>query len=156
MQIRPVSKLKVLNVQLSKDKYPPKTFVRLNFDGKDLPEIALKGEHQPAAGDKTVAAFEEGDDGLLLAWLDPQTGQCFHVWHHTLAQSVAALLAGILCFYIFPDWDTYLPWQQAAFSLPLAGGAAWLLLAPGIKQQRLEKALKKKSEELYASKGKAK
>lgn len=154
MLLLPVKRLEMLNLQHSQNKYPPKTFVSMRFDGKAIPEVAIKGEFKPSLGNNTVAAFEDGDDSALLAWIDPESGQCFHVWRHSLAQSLAALLAGIFCFYLFPDWDKFALWQQITFSTPLVGGAAWLLLAPGIKQRHVENALQKKYNELYGSKNK--
>ncbi len=156
MQLRRVTRLEVLDLQHSKNKHPPKTFVSLRLDGESLPEVAIKGEVQPSHGSDTVAAFEAGEKPALLAWIDPESGQCFHVWRHSLAQSAAALLAGIFCFYFFPDWDKFAPWQQITFSVPLVGGATWLLLAPGFKQRRVENAMQKMSKELYGSKDKPK
>jgi hypothetical protein len=156
MQLRRVTRLEVLNLQHSKNKHPPKTFVSLRLDGEAVPEVAIKGEVQPLSGSNTVAAFESGEKPALLAWIDPESGQCFHVWRHSLAQSTAALLAGIFCFYLFPDWDKFALWQQITFSIPLVGGAAWFLLAPGIQQRQVENAMQKMSKELYGTKDKLK
>lgn len=155
MQLRPVSSLEVFDLQHTQLKKTKKTVLSLRLDGETVTDISLYGRLSPASGEQTVAAFSDDEKPTLLAWIDPQSGQCHHVWHSKPAHAAVALLLTVLCIFLLTRWESFATWLQITLGCIMFVGAGWFLMGREFQQKKIEKALRSLRKQTYGSLGKS-